>query len=68
MLLQLPKAGASSVSHSPFTSLAELSGIMRLVPPETLRHTAEGLDYSFISERIVILPSGKQFALSCYQR
>lgn len=65
-LLQLPKEGAASVSSSRFTTLQDLSSIMRLVPPEQLRSVAEHVGFKFWSETTISLPSGKQFCLQLF--
>jgi hypothetical protein len=62
-LLQLPKEGAASVSASHFVTLKELSSIMRLVPPDDFRKVAEKLGFSFLSQKLITLESGKQFSL-----
>ncbi len=66
-LLQLPKEGAASVSPFPFHSLKMLSSIMRLVVPEDFRVAAEGQGFSFISEKVLAVESGKQFSLMIFQ-
>jgi SAM-dependent methyltransferase len=67
-LLQLPKEGAASVSPSPFVTLKQLSSIMRLVPPDEFRKAAEKLGFGFLSQKVIILESGKQFALLLFRR
>lgn len=67
-LLQLPKEGAASVSPSPFVTLKELGSIMRLVPPDDLRKVAEELGFSFLSQKLITLESGKQFSLQLFKR
>lgn len=66
-LLQLPKQGAAVVSASPFVALKELSSIMRLVPPDYFRGEAEKSGFAFHSQKIVTLPSGKQFCLLLFK-
>lgn len=66
-LLQLPKEGVESVSPSPYVKLKELSSIMRLVPPDDLRKAAEGLGFSFLSQKLITLGSGKQFSLQLFR-
>lgn len=66
-LLQLPKEGAASVSPSPFVTLKELRSIMRLVPPDDFRKTAEGLGFGFLSQKFITLESGKQFSLQTFK-
>lgn len=67
VMLQLPKQGAANVSPSPFHSLKTLSSIMRLVIPEEFRTAAEEEGFKFLSERVVALESGKQFALLIFE-
>jgi SAM-dependent methyltransferase len=66
-LLQLPKEGAPSVSPSPFVTLKKLSSIMRLVPPNDFRKVAEGLGFSFLSQKLITLESEKQFSLQIFK-
>jgi SAM-dependent methyltransferase len=66
-LLQLPKEGAASVSLSPFVTLKELGSTMRLVPPDDLRKVAERLGFSFLSQKLITLESGKQFSLQLFK-
>lgn len=49
-LLQLPKEGAEAVTPSPFSSLKELSALMRLVPPEDLNDTAAQAGFTRLSQ------------------
>lgn len=67
VVLQLPKEGAASVSPSPFVRLKELGSVMRLVPPDDLREVAEGLEFSFLSRKLITLESGKQFSLQLFR-
>lgn len=66
-LLQLPKEGAASVSPSPFVALKALGSIMRLIPPDELRAAAEGAGFAFVSQKLVSLPSGKQFSAQVFK-
>jgi hypothetical protein len=66
-LLQLPKEGAASASPSPFAALKDLGSIMRLVSPDKLRKAAEALGLTLVSQKLVSLPSGKQFALQVFK-
>ena len=67
-VLQLPKAGTSEVSPSPFTRLEGLSAIMRLVPPENLREAGSEAGFVPHDEKLITLASGKQFCLQVFKR
>lgn len=67
-LLQLPKEGAASVSPSPFETLKALGSIMRLVPPDDFRRVAEAAGFGFLSQKLITLESGKQFALQVFKQ
>jgi len=66
VLLQLPKEGLSNVSPSPFTSLGQLTSIMRLVPPSEIRELAKDIGFSLESEKTITLKSQKEFSLQIY--
>ena len=66
VLLQLPKEGMASVSPSPFVTLKELTSIMRLVPPDDFRKVAEESGFSFLSQKLITLGTGKQFSLQIF--
>jgi len=66
VLLQLPKEGLSNVSPSPFTSLGQLTSIMRLVPPSEIHESAKDIGFSLESEKTITLKSQKEFSLQIY--
>ncbi|MBJ9228381.1 class I SAM-dependent methyltransferase [Citrobacter braakii] len=66
-LLQLPKEGAEAVTPSPYSSLKELSSLMRLVSPQELDDQAVQAGFSCRSQRIITLKSGKRFSLHVYE-
>jgi hypothetical protein len=41
---------------------------MRLVPPDDFRKVAEHLGFSFLSQKLISLESGKQFSLQLFKR
>jgi len=63
VLVQLPAAGKAPVTATPFASLAALSAIMRLTPPEEVIGAARGAGLSFSGMRRIELPTGKRFQL-----
>jgi SAM-dependent methyltransferase len=67
VVLQLPGDDAA-ISPSPFHSLGQLSGLMRLVPPDELKALAlrESLQLSSATE--VPLPRGKAFWVARFAR
>jgi ubiquinone/menaquinone biosynthesis C-methylase UbiE len=67
-VVQLPRADTAEVTPSPFRSLAALSPIMRLVPPERLRRLAEERGYSHIDACAMDTSGGKQLCMQCFRR
>lgn len=66
-LLQLPKEGAEAVTPSPYSTLKELSSLMRLVSPQELNDKAVQAGFNCLSQRIITLNSGKRFSLHVYE-
>jgi SAM-dependent methyltransferase len=66
ILLQLPKEGMSNVSPSPYTSLAQLSSILRLVAPSEICKAATAIGFSLTSVRSITLKSQKEFSLQIF--
>ncbi len=60
-VLQLPTATIPEVTPSPFPSLDTLSSVMRLVPPDRLRHLASARGYIERDAQLVVAAGGKQF-------
>jgi SAM-dependent methyltransferase len=65
-VIQLPSVVTAPVTPSPFTSLAALSAIMHLVPPDRLRALAEVHGLMAIDERTIQTESGKQFCVQSF--
>jgi hypothetical protein len=65
--LQLPIATIPEVTPSPFPSLDALSSVMRLVPPELLRHLAAAHGYRETDSEIVVAAGGKQFHVLAFR-
>jgi hypothetical protein len=65
-LVQLPAAGHSSISASPYRSLAALSGSMRLIAPADLGRAAAAAGFVLDDSRAIGLASGKRFHLQVF--
>jgi SAM-dependent methyltransferase len=61
VLVQLPATGKPPITTTPFTSLAALSAIMRLTPPEEVIGAARSAGLSLSAMRRIELPTGKRF-------
>lgn len=64
-IVQLPSAQAE-VTPSPYTSLAALSSVMHLVPPERLMDLAERSGFRCVEAQTVAASGGKQFAVRSF--
>jgi len=62
-LTQLVETLQLERTATPFASLAALSAIMRLTPPEEVIGAARGAGLSFSGMRRIELPTGKRFQL-----
>jgi len=60
-VLQLPHASIGVVTPSPFTSLAKLGPVLRLIPPVEFQQDAEQAGFRLKSSLAHVLPSGKAF-------
>ena len=58
-ILQLPHVSMDAVTPSPFTSLAKLGPILRLIPPAEFQKAAEEAGFRLGSSLQRVLPSGK---------
>jgi len=65
-VLQLPTAAIPEVTPSPFPSLGALASVMRLVPPELVRHSAAAHGYREIDAQIVAAAGGKRFQVLAF--
>jgi trans-aconitate methyltransferase len=63
VLVQLPAAGKAPVTATPFVSLASLSAVMRLTPPEEVIGAARSAGLSLSTMRRIELTTGKRFQL-----
>lgn len=62
-VLQLASASTPEITPSPFKSLAALSPVMRLIPPDRLRALAERHGFRPIGERTIRTEGGKRFCM-----
>jgi len=65
-VVQLPSPASSAVTPSPFTSIQTLAPVMRLVPPDELRESAERAGYRELARHRTQSPGGKQFQLQTF--
>jgi SAM-dependent methyltransferase len=61
IVLQLPHASIDAVTPSPFTSLAKLGPVLRLISPAEFERAAEQAGFSLRSSNRRVLGSGKAF-------
>jgi predicted TPR repeat methyltransferase len=64
-VLQLP-GDVAVVTPSPYTSLAALSSVMRLVTPHELQSAAEGAGFRFVAQEERAAAGGKRFQVQTY--
>jgi SAM-dependent methyltransferase len=63
VLVQLPAAGKAAVTATPFVSLAALSAIIRLTPPEEVIGAARSVALSLSAMQRIELSTGKRFQM-----
>jgi len=65
-VVQLPDGGAPEVTPSPYARLSVLSSVMRLVPPEVLRHHAAACGYYLAGAQTLEAAGGKRFQVQVF--
>lgn len=65
-VVQLPTSETPEVTPSPYASLGALSSVMRLVPPEVLRHHAAACDYFEAGAETLEASGGKRFQVQAF--
>lgn len=68
VVLQMEDAAHGAVTDTPYQSLKQLDGFMRLVEPERFDSIATSSGFEFIKHRICRLDSGKEFYVALYKK